>query len=194
MFILQEKSKPIIWWIVRFVSLQSGLGSRYSEWIRIQWKDACLRIHPQTRLQSPLQSLDIVPLRYEIIRILLRIVCMLPSTTRFAERAIKLLKTYLRNGRSDEQLTGQYLWYTFTRRSISINMRWLLCWHCCRCIVLAQTPKKKTKRRLAWYCLSQQYTGLRFSCATSMLHIQLSLGCSTLLRLFAIINNCLMGH
>ena len=79
-----------------------------------QWKNACIRIPPQSRPQSPLTALDIVPERYENIRTLLRIFSTLPVTTCFAERAfsaMKLLKTYLRNAMSDERLTGLALMY-----------------------------------------------------------------------------------
>jgi hypothetical protein len=79
-----------------------------------QWKNACIRIPPQSRPQSPLTALDIVPERYENIRTLLRIFSTLPVTTCSAERAfsaMKLLKTYLRNAMSDERLTGLALMY-----------------------------------------------------------------------------------
>lgn len=79
-----------------------------------QWKNSCLRIPSQSRPQSPLTALEIVPERYENIRTLLRIFSTLPVTTCSAERAfsaMKLLKTYLRNAMSDERLTGLALMY-----------------------------------------------------------------------------------
>ena len=89
-----------------------------------QWKAFCLKLNKQSRPETPLEALDIIPSRFSNIRTLLRIFCTLPVTTCTAERAfsaMKLLKNFLRNRMSDERLTGLALMYIHPEIEINID-------------------------------------------------------------------------
>ena len=66
-----------------------------------QWKAFCLTLSKDQRPTTTLEALDIIPIRFKNIKILLHIFTTLPVLTCTAERAfsalLKLLKNFLRN-------------------------------------------------------------------------------------------------